>query len=63
MDNLSQRDILLYMANTIGAAGVTIILASKEISQTAVGLVLCLVSAGMIWFRKQMKIEDYNNSK
>jgi len=61
-DNLTQRDILLYIAQTIGAVGVSIIVATgqdADIAKVGVGLLLCLTSAGMLWFRKQMKLEDY----
>lgn len=61
-DNLTQRDILLYIAQTVGATGVSIIVAtaqSLDIAKIAIGLLLCLTSAGMLWFRKQMKLEDY----
>ena len=59
MENVSQRDILLYMANTVGAAGVALVLAND----VWVGLILCLASAGMIWFRVIMKVEDYESRK
>ena len=64
MDNILQRDILLYIAQTVGAVGVSIIVATgqnPDIAKIGIGVLLCLMSAGMLWFRKEMKLEDYRS--
>lgn len=54
------------MSQTIGAAGVSLItLSIKTLSYQGafVGLMMCVVSAGMLWFRKELKVADYKNRK